>query len=123
MRGGSLKRNYTPQNHRNSRYQWPCGLRIRSAASLLLRLGVRMPRGHGFWSLKFVVSCVSSDFRYGQITCLEELYRVRARLRVCLCLFVIHTHARTHTHTHTCPIWVVVPGKNSWKNGRYVDRP
>jgi len=93
MRGGSVNRNYTSLILRNSRYQWPCGLRIKSAASLLLRFGVRMPRVHGFWSLKFVVSCVSSEFSYGQITCLEELYRVYVLVSVC--------DTRAHAHTHT----------------------
>jgi hypothetical protein len=71
---------------------WICGLFIAG-------IGVRMPRVHGSWSLKFVVSCVSSDFCYGTITRLEELYRVCVRARA----FVIHarTHARARTHTHT----------------------
>jgi hypothetical protein len=37
------------------RHQWPCGLRRRSAAALLLGLWVRIPPGHGYLSFVSVV--------------------------------------------------------------------
>jgi hypothetical protein len=39
------------------RSQWPCGLRHRYAAACLLRLWVRIPRGHGYLSVMSVVCC------------------------------------------------------------------
>jgi hypothetical protein len=66
-----------------------------------------MSRGHGFWSLKFVVSCVSSDICYGPITRLEELYRV------CVCVSV--RDIETSKGVCLCPIWVALPGKKFLK--------
>ena len=44
-------------NHCKCRYQWPRGLRRRSVTAGLLRLGVRIPPGHGSLSVVSVVYC------------------------------------------------------------------
>jgi hypothetical protein len=43
--------------NRQSRFQWPSGLRRGSAADRLLRLLVRIPPGHGCFSVVSVVCC------------------------------------------------------------------
>jgi hypothetical protein len=58
-------------SHRRS--QWPRGLRLRSAAARLLRLWVRIPRGHG--RLSCVLSVLSGrGLIDGLITRQEESY-------------------------------------------------
>jgi len=58
------------------RFQWPRGLRLRSAAARLLGLRVRIPREHGCPSLVYVVYYAGRSLCEGPIPRSEESYQV-----------------------------------------------
>ena len=60
----------------NCRSQWLRIIRRRSAAARMLRLRVRIPRGHWCLSLVSVVSCQVDILSDGPIPCQKESYRL-----------------------------------------------
>src|SRR5215469_3299969 len=98
---------------RDSRSQWPCGLKRRSSAARLLRSWVRIPPGA--WMFVCCECCVLSDrgFCDGLITSLEEFYRL---WRVVVCDQETSKARRLKPATGLWkiqPQWVVTPGQQT----------
>ena len=71
------------------RSRWPRDLKGRCAAAQLLGSRVRIPLGHGYSSVMFVVCRVGSDLCDKLIALSDEFWRARARVCVCVCLSVV----------------------------------
>ena len=83
------------------RFQWPCGLRRRSAASRLLTLWVRIPPGYG--NLSLVECCVLS----GRGLCDRADSSSKGYVCVCACVRArAHMNVIRATNNHQQIKWI-----------------